>query len=312
MTTVNRSIRLIANSSTVLDKKTGEVGEIFYDNTNQTIRIMDGSLRGGRSLASQAWVNDNTISQSELTTALNPYVTDIELTETLTSYVTSLTLASYTDTVDMNSAISTAISDLLDAAPPALDTLNELAAALGDDANYASTITTALSAKAPLASPSFTGHITVEGVTATGATGTGKIVFDTTPTISGVTLTGATTIQQTVEKFTSTSIILNAVTLDFSSGGIFTLGSNAANITANFTNIPTTAGQTMSVTIIISQGSTAYIPNVLTINSASQTIKWLAGVTPAGYANKTDFVSFTFICTATSSYTVTGSLGTYG
>lgn len=38
--------------------------------------------------------------------------------------------------------------------------------------------------KAPLASPSFTGHITTEGVTATGATGTGKFVFDTTPTFT--------------------------------------------------------------------------------------------------------------------------------
>lgn len=48
------------------------------------------------------------------------------------------------------------------------------------------------------ASPTLTGHPTIEGVTATGATGTGKLVFDTSPTISGhptvegVTATGAT------------------------------------------------------------------------------------------------------------------------
>ena len=40
--------------------------------------------------------------------------------------------------------------DVLGGAPAALDTLNELAAALGDDANYASTITTALAAKASI------------------------------------------------------------------------------------------------------------------------------------------------------------------
>jgi len=39
------------------------------------------------------------------------------------------------------------ISAVLDGAPDALDTLNELAAALGDDANYATTITNALAAK---------------------------------------------------------------------------------------------------------------------------------------------------------------------
>jgi hypothetical protein len=39
------------------------------------------------------------------------------------------------------------ISGLIDSAPGALDTLNELAAALGDDANFASTVTTALGEK---------------------------------------------------------------------------------------------------------------------------------------------------------------------
>ena len=57
------------------------------------------------------------------------------------------------------SYVTTAISNLVDSAPGTLDTLNELAAALGDDANYASTITSALALKAPLASPSFTGNV---------------------------------------------------------------------------------------------------------------------------------------------------------
>ena len=43
--------------------------------------------------------------------------------------------------------VSTSISNLIDAAPTTLDTLNELAAALGDDPNYAATITTALGNK---------------------------------------------------------------------------------------------------------------------------------------------------------------------
>lgn len=48
--------------------------------------------------------------------------------------------------------LSTAVkNDILGAGvPAALDTLDELAAALGDDANFASTITTALSTKQPL------------------------------------------------------------------------------------------------------------------------------------------------------------------
>ncbi len=87
--------------------------------------------------------------------------------------------------------VVTAISNLVDSAPTTLNTLNELAAALGDDPNYATTITTALGNKldstaasstyltqtnaastyltqtnaastyAPLASPTFTGTVTL-------------------------------------------------------------------------------------------------------------------------------------------------------
>ncbi len=55
------------------------------------------------------------------------------------------------------SYVDTAISNLVDAAPAALNTLNELAAALNDDSNFSGTVTTALSGKAPLDSPALTG-----------------------------------------------------------------------------------------------------------------------------------------------------------
>ncbi|WP_421849899.1 hypothetical protein [Oricola sp.] len=45
----------------------------------------------------------------------------------------------------------TAIANVVDAAPGALDTLNELAAALGDDANFATTMTNALAGKVAIA-----------------------------------------------------------------------------------------------------------------------------------------------------------------
>lgn len=57
--------------------------------------------------------------------------------------------------------VDDSVSGLVDAAPGALDTLNELAAALGDDANFSTTVTNALAAKAPIASPTFTGVVTL-------------------------------------------------------------------------------------------------------------------------------------------------------
>ena len=53
---------------------------------------------------------------------------------------------SYTST-QADAAITSAINNLVDGAPAALNTLNELAAAIGDNASYASSITTALSGK---------------------------------------------------------------------------------------------------------------------------------------------------------------------
>ena len=46
-----------------------------------------------------------------------------------------------------DSAATTAVANVIDAAPTTLDTLNELAAALGDDPNFATTVTTSLGNK---------------------------------------------------------------------------------------------------------------------------------------------------------------------
>ena len=51
-------------------------------------------------------------------------------------------------TLITQSDIDTSISALVDSAPSTLDTLNELAAALGDDANFSTTITNSLATKA--------------------------------------------------------------------------------------------------------------------------------------------------------------------
>lgn len=55
--------------------------------------------------------------------------------------------------------------DLVDSAPSVLNTLKKLAAAIGNDASFSSTITGLLALKAPLASPAFTGNVTVPTAT---------------------------------------------------------------------------------------------------------------------------------------------------
>jgi hypothetical protein len=95
--------------------------------------------------------------------------------------------------------VDTQVANLVDSAPGTLDTLNELAAALGDDPNFSTTITTSIATKLPLAGGTMTGAI---------AMGTNKITGLGDPTaaqdaatqnyvttnfldLSGGTMTGA-------------------------------------------------------------------------------------------------------------------------
>jgi hypothetical protein len=86
----------------------------------------------------------------------------------------TLTVSTPTNSTDAASKgyVDTAVANVIDSAPAALDTLNELAAALNDDANFATTVTTALATKLPLAGGTMTGDITL---------GANKITSTATP-----------------------------------------------------------------------------------------------------------------------------------
>jgi hypothetical protein len=102
---------------------------------------------------------------------LNNFVTTDNLGNTLDDYVPIGDVGQPDGVASLDSAGKIPVAqlgNLIDGAPGALDTLNELAAALADDASYATTITNALSLKAPLASPTFTGTVNLSSATVTG------------------------------------------------------------------------------------------------------------------------------------------------
>jgi hypothetical protein len=70
------------------------------------------------------------------------------LTEVLTiSTADGSTFNADISTLASQTYVDTALANLIDSAPGALDTLNELAAAIGDDANFAATVTNSLATK---------------------------------------------------------------------------------------------------------------------------------------------------------------------
>jgi len=130
-----------------------------------------------------AWVklaNDSQISDENFTTADHTKLDGIETGATadqtkadveglgisfssLSAKPTTISGYGITDastTTEMNAAISTAVGNLIDSAPTALDTLNELAASLGDDADFAGSMTTNLAGKLSLSGGAMTGAIT--------------------------------------------------------------------------------------------------------------------------------------------------------
>lgn len=78
-------------------------------------------------------------------------------TFTGTPVAPTASLGTNTTQIATTAFVKAALEALIDSSPGALDTLNELAAALGDDADFATTVTNALALKAPLDSPTFTG-----------------------------------------------------------------------------------------------------------------------------------------------------------
>jgi fibronectin-binding autotransporter adhesin len=115
--------------------------------------------------------------------------------------------------------VDTEIANLVDSAPGTLDTLNELAAALGDDPNFSTTITNSIATKLPLAGGTMTGAIAMSTNKITGLgdptaaqDAMTKAYADATYlALSGGTMTGA--IDMGSQKITTTYTPTNAADL---------------------------------------------------------------------------------------------------
>ena len=107
-------------------------------------------------------VIDSGAITSALITDASITADDLHTTLDLTGKTVTVATASASDndtSVASTAYVTTAIANLADSAPSTLNTLNELAAALGDDANFSTTVTNSIATKLPLAGGSLTGDL---------------------------------------------------------------------------------------------------------------------------------------------------------
>lgn len=124
---------------------TGAIGEVTVDTTKDTAVVHDGSTIGGFPLARESVLSAH-ISATGNVHGITFDQVDNKPT-TLSGYGITDADTSAQVTTKVNNAVSTAVSGLVNSAPGLLDTLDELANALGDDPNFATTVANNIATK---------------------------------------------------------------------------------------------------------------------------------------------------------------------
>ena len=143
--------------------------------------------------------------------------------------------------------------------------------------------------------------------------------FETTATgvniSGGLTLNGALDIDEVYEKVTTQTSTSGTITFNTILQGVeYYTANQTANRTINFSNVNSniSAGQSVTCTVLMTQGSTAYYLNAYQVDGTAVTPKWSGGTAPsAGNASGIDVYTFTIIKTADATFTVLASVTQY-
>lgn len=150
----------------------------------------------------------------------------------------------------------------------------------------------------------------------TDETGSGALVFGTSPTITTPVLNQPVIVSPEERLNIVASAATGTINIDALTSGTWYYTSNAsANHTLNFRgngsntlNSILTTGDSITLVWLNTNGSTAYYPNTIQIDGSNVTPKWQGGTAPtSGNASSIDAYVFNIIKTAASTYTVLAS-----
>jgi len=237
-------------------------------------------------------------TQIATTAFVGTEITNAKASPTFTGVPLAPTAVAGTNTTQIATTefVKTAVDNVIADAPGALNTLDELAAALGDDQNYAATITTALGNKAPTASPTFSGIVTASDGTEASAYNTAAVV-----------LSGGLGVTKNIRS--------NGLIYD-SKGELRNLPQNSK--TAAYTLVLADAGKHISITtggVIVPAGVFAIGDSITIFNNSSstQTITttavtcYVAGTSLTGNRSLAQRGLCTLLCVASNIFVITGA-----
>jgi hypothetical protein len=216
-------------------------------------------------------------------------------------------LSNYYTKSQTDTNIGTAIAALVDSAPSTLDTLNEIATALGDDPNFATTIITelgdkadadsvnlALNAKANLAGPTFTGNVVLPATTTIGSVSSTELSY-----LDGVT----SSIQTQIDGMSSSASMV------YGTGTTYTLLASDAN---NIVSLNNASPITFTVNNVFSPGESTSVykkgNGIITFSAGSGVTLEGAGISGVNLKLTNKFGAVTIFCERAGVYSIIGDV----
>lgn len=263
--TITAALTGNASTATTLQTARNIAGQSFNGSANISIAPTD--LTGVTSTAAEINILDGaTLSTTELnyvdgvTSSIQTQLDNKAplASPALTGVPTAPTadLATNTTQIATTAFVRGEVSALVASASSTLDTLNELANALGNDPNFATTVTNSIAEKAPIASPTFTGTVTIP---------TGASI--TLPTVSsGANYAGSTSGSTKLQASATAS---GTITLPAVTGTVVTTGDTGTVTSAMIADgAIVNADINASAAIALSKLATSTAGNIIVFNSS--------------------------------------------
>lgn len=196
-----------------------------------------------------------------------------------------------------------AVAALVASAPSALNTLNELATALGNDASFSTTVTNSIATKAPIDSPTFTGTVTLPTGTVTSG-----MILDGTILNADINASAAIAQSKIANLTTDLSNKADKTASISSKSGAYTIASADVNSIIEFNSA---SGASFTIPSDNSFWPVGQRLEVLQVAAGQVTIAGAAGVTVNGTPTaktRTTWSGATIIKRAANIFVVVGDL----